>query len=135
MQNSHRTINQLRRARQRLGLKQKQVASLLQLDTQAISRYENAKSMPSLQTAMRLEIICGVPLRGLFPQVYEKLRADIRTSIEADRTLAAHLLPVIQELCPYEQQLAWSQAEETLYKVRDHITQLAKTLAPLWPSK
>ena len=136
MQNSHRETNQLRRVRQRLNLEQKQLASLLQVKKQTISRYENGKSMPMLETAIRMEIVCGVPLRALFPHVYEKLRADTKRIIEADRTLTNRVLSMIRDACPYEEKLDLpAPSEEILHMVRDHVTQVAKKLTPLWPSK
>lgn len=135
MQNSHRDINQLRRFRQRLDLKQKQVAALLQVGTDAISRYENGRCVPTLRTALGMEIMFGVPLRSLFPQAYENLSSELKSLIEADHTLSTRIFPLIQELCPYEQQLALpadTLSLENLHKVRDHVTRLAKKLTPLW---
>ena len=71
--------NELVVYRRRWGLGQKQVASLLgHRDTSMLSRYENGKSLPPLETALRLEIIYRVPVAFLYHKFYASLRDHIR---------------------------------------------------------
>ena len=70
--NTNITTRFLWQARQRSGLTQKTIAHLLgRKFTDEISRYENGQRIPTLQTALKLEIIYRVPIRLLF---YEKYR-------------------------------------------------------------
>jgi transcriptional regulator with XRE-family HTH domain len=65
--------------RRRMGLNQEQVARLLGMHgTAEISRYETGSALPSLPTALRLEIILRVPVAFLFPSMYRKLKSQIR---------------------------------------------------------
>lgn len=58
-------------ARQRSGLAQKTIAHLLgRKFTDEISRYENGQRIPTLITALKLEIIYRVPVRLLFYEIY-----------------------------------------------------------------
>lgn len=75
--------NKLLLYRKRLGLSQKHVARLLgHSDTSMLSRYENARGLPTLTGALRLEIIYRAPAAFLFEGLYERLRLDIRTEEE-----------------------------------------------------
>ena len=71
--------NRLMLYRKRMQLSQKQVAAILGLKNAAVlSHYEHGASLPPLQRALGLEIIYRVPVAFLFPELYEKIRADIR---------------------------------------------------------
>ena len=71
--------NRLWLARKRRVLQQKQVARLLDHKTiDQISRYENGNRIPTLETALKLEIIYGIPLRLLFTGLYNELRDAIQ---------------------------------------------------------
>jgi transcriptional regulator with XRE-family HTH domain len=66
--------------RKRMGFSQKQVACLLnQHDADMLSRYERGHILPSLITALGLEIAYRVPVAFLFPDLYEELRDQIRS--------------------------------------------------------
>ena len=70
--------NNLWQARKRAGLERKQVAFLLSIkSSDMISRYESGKHIPTLKTALKLEIIYQVPVRLLFQGLFEELRAEI----------------------------------------------------------
>ena len=70
--------NNLWRARNRAGLERKQVAFLLSKKlTDEISRYERGLCLPSLQTALKLEIIYRLPVHLLFEGLFEELRTEI----------------------------------------------------------
>lgn len=67
-----------RQARRRCGLDQKQVALLLnQHNANQISRYENGERIPSLITAIKLEIIYHTPIRILLQALFEQFQAEI----------------------------------------------------------
>jgi transcriptional regulator with XRE-family HTH domain len=69
---------QLRQARSRCGLEQKQVAYLLEKNGPSqISRYESGERLPSLITALKLGIIYHTPVRILFQALYEQFQSEI----------------------------------------------------------
>ncbi len=77
--------NELVVYRRRWGLSQKRVASLLgHRDTSMLSRYENGRSLPPLDTALRLEIIYRAPVAYLYYKLYASLRGHIRSKETAD---------------------------------------------------
>jgi transcriptional regulator with XRE-family HTH domain len=79
MDTNKRYKNNLLVYRKRMGFSQKQVARLLnQHDTDMLSRYEHGHILPSLITALGLEIAYRVPVAFLFPDMYEELRNEIR---------------------------------------------------------
>lgn len=61
-------MSNLRNARERLGLTQKQVADLIDGDQSAISRYENG-NRPDVDVAPKLAAVLGIPLLDiLYPK-------------------------------------------------------------------
>ena len=71
--------NNLLLYRKRMGFSQKQVARFLNHhDTDMLSRHEHGHILPSLTTALGLEIVYRVPVAFLFPELYEELRGQIR---------------------------------------------------------
>lgn len=79
IKNKHR----LWQARHKAGLEQKQVALLLgHRSTDQISRYERGTRTPTLKTALKLEIIYGIPVRLLFQEHYEQSRRESAESNE-----------------------------------------------------
>jgi len=76
----HRAVkNHLRTHRRKSALSQRQVGELLGYPSEAqVSRHENAKAIPHLASAFGYHIIFRVPLRSLFPGIYE----DVRETIE-----------------------------------------------------
>ena len=70
---SHRLDNYLRTYRKRAGLSQDEVAFLLGSRSGAkVSRYELFRRLPTLETALALEAIFGVPVRELFAGLHER---------------------------------------------------------------
>jgi transcriptional regulator with XRE-family HTH domain len=66
-------------ARQRSGLSQKAIAFLLgRKFTDEISRYESGQRIPTLQNALKLEIIYRVPIRLLFYELFLNSHWQIR---------------------------------------------------------
>jgi transcriptional regulator with XRE-family HTH domain len=130
--------NRLWLARKRLGLGQKQVAYLLDLKTaDQISRYEQGLRLPTLETALQLEIIYGLPLQILFKELYDELRTHICEHIEKNPTLktlyaTSSAEECCKEFCAFAEILKYSRLSEVdKGKLRDHITYLAKKLAYL----
>jgi transcriptional regulator with XRE-family HTH domain len=69
-------LNYLRGRRKLVGFSQKEMAYLLGSHTAgSISRYERFKRVPTLETALRMEIILGVPVRELFAGLYARASA------------------------------------------------------------
>ena len=65
-------------ARMRAGYPQKWVAALLGARSLSlISEYEQGAKLPSLLSAMKLELIYGTPLGELYPTVYGELSAEL----------------------------------------------------------
>lgn len=76
--------NELVTYRERLGLTQEQVASALGLRrSKLLTRLEQDHRIPRFLTAIKLSAIYRVPIEFLFPQLYEKLRSEIRHREEA----------------------------------------------------
>jgi transcriptional regulator with XRE-family HTH domain len=84
MQHQHKTENRLASFRRRRGYSQRRVAHLLGHKSHgALSSYERGRVLPTLTTALKLEIVLRTPVAFLFPSVYDALRNEIRT--EEDR--------------------------------------------------
>jgi transcriptional regulator with XRE-family HTH domain len=86
MQNQQANQNQNRLAsfRRRRGYSQRRVAHLLGHKSHgALSSYECGRVLPTMTTALKLEIVLRTPVAFLFPNVYETLRNAIRA--EEDR--------------------------------------------------
>ena len=78
-----KTYNRLWQARGRANLEQKQVARLLGHTTcDQLSRYERGARMPGLRIAFKLEIIYRTPVSRLFPEQYQRCRAEIAADAE-----------------------------------------------------
>jgi transcriptional regulator with XRE-family HTH domain len=78
MEDKYKT-NRLIEYRKRMGFNQKTVAQLLGLkDASLLSRYESGSLLPTLESALTLEIIYRVPVAFLFPNLYEAIRSKIR---------------------------------------------------------
>jgi len=64
--------------RKKIGYSQKVVAKLLgHKSTTHISDYERGKRLPSLKTALKLEIILCTPIAFLYHETYTQLKQDI----------------------------------------------------------
>ena len=86
MQNQQPNQNQNRLAsfRRRRGYSQRRVAHLLGHKSHgALSSYERGRVVPTLNTALKLEIVLRTPVAFLFPSAYETFRREIRA--EEDR--------------------------------------------------
>lgn len=132
--------NRLWQARKRARLAQKQVALLLDHHTaDQVSRYEKGLRVPTLETALRLEIIYGTPIRHLFGDLHHSLLADLSGKTQSSPGLQNHYAELIKEgqfgyFCSHAEKLLspdLSPEEETL--VRAHVIRLARHLAELAP--
>lgn len=74
----HQHKNDLAHARRRLGLSRKTVATLIQRSVDAVERYEKGMALPSLEMALKLEIIYRMPVAFLFGQLYKELHKSLR---------------------------------------------------------
>jgi transcriptional regulator with XRE-family HTH domain len=134
----HTVENRLWTTRKRRGLEQKQVAYLLNHHTpDQVSRYELGMRLPTLETALLLEMIYGAPLRVLYKDLYERLQAEMKERFERVPQLRERLAEFlsedgVREYCSYRELLQPSQPAQTdLLKARRHVTELAKRLAYL----
>lgn len=130
--------NRLWQTRKRRGLEQKQVAYLLNHHTpDQVSRYELGTRLPTLETALLLEMIYGAPLRVLYKDLYEGLQADMKARFERVPQLKERLTEFltegcVREYCAYVELAHIGQPSQAdLLKVRRHVTELAKWLAYL----
>jgi len=132
---SNKNQHRLWLARKRRGLKQKQIAHLLSHKSiDQISRYENGTRLPKLQTALKLEIIYGIPLRLLFSDLYVQLRGEVKDRALISRGLSNALPDLISGdgRCSYAELMSSpTVSPEELLQVRDHVTDLAKKMAYL----
>jgi len=79
----HHPTNRLWISRKQKGYSQKIVATLLGHKRPAhLSDYERGRCVPSLETALKLEIVLGVPVAFLYPTRYRALKAEIHTRRE-----------------------------------------------------
>lgn len=79
----HKNQNKLASFRRKRGYSQRRVAHLIgHKGHGALSSYEYGRTLPTLTTALKLEIIMRTPVAFLFPELYEKLRAKIRADEE-----------------------------------------------------
>lgn len=70
--------NDLRQIRKRCGLDRKQIALLLSHKwTSEISKYEQGVHLPNLETALQLEAIYHMPIKLMFPSLFERIKKDI----------------------------------------------------------
>ncbi|OLE55413.1 MAG: hypothetical protein AUG51_02850 [Acidobacteria bacterium 13_1_20CM_3_53_8] len=136
-----KTHNRLWFARKRSGLQQKQIAALLNHQTvDQVSRYEKGLRIPNLETALCLEIIFGIPIRVLLPDLYKQLEDDIRQKIASSPSLKRIFDQAEQSgfeaYCPYAELLRkLSPTPTDLDRVRKHIIQLSNKLTEFFTKK
>ncbi len=117
---------------------QKQVAYLLNHHTSdQVSRYELGTRLPTLETALLLEMIYGTPLRILYKDRYERLQDELQTRLKRVPQLQERLAEFLEEegvreYCAYSEMLQMAHpAQADQLKARLHVTELAKRLAYL----
>lgn len=82
--NTHKKFkNELSLIRIERGLSKKNVAAILGYKrTTPLSHFENGQRLPSLKTALRLEILYRRPVAFLFSGLYESLHREVREAEE-----------------------------------------------------
>ena len=130
--------NRLWVARKRAGLGQKQLARLLNHKTpDQVSRYERGTRVPTLRVALELEVALRTPLRLLFNDLYEQLRADVVAKIRSNPRLTTLYGEALEnddlgECCTYGELLDKPRpTDEEHAKARAHVTRLARKIAGL----
>ena len=131
--------NRLWLARKRRGLEQKQVTYLLDhKGIDQLSHYEQGERLPSLENALKLEIIYGVPLRFLYKELSAKLEDEVWQRISLNPALHKRFgnrpsrAAGLSEYCAYTELLVAPHASEAdRAAARKHVTVLAKKLACL----
>jgi transcriptional regulator with XRE-family HTH domain len=74
----NQSYNRLAMQRRKLGYSQRVVSKLLGHKSHAsLSSYEHGKALPTLSTALRLEIILGIRVSLLFSELSSKLEREI----------------------------------------------------------
>ncbi len=76
--------NRLWRSRKRVGLRQKQVAGLLDSSIAIVSLYEHGMVLPPLQTALMFEEIYRTPLHALYPELVAMIQRRLEEKIIAN---------------------------------------------------
>jgi transcriptional regulator with XRE-family HTH domain len=131
--NKNKINVRLKMSRKRIGLGQKQVALLLgHKSTGELSRYENGVSLPPFETAVRLEIILGVPVSQLFENFYQELRELVTEKARETKVALASSDVISKGNCSYWDDLLLPYPSDSARGLaRDHTTMLANKLAYL----
>ena len=79
--------NDLRLERRERGLTCKKVALIIGKSVAQLNRYETGERLPTLITALKLQILYRSQLAGIYSRVYQRLVKDIRSREEAVRSL------------------------------------------------
>jgi transcriptional regulator with XRE-family HTH domain len=133
------TRNKLWITRKRVGLSQKQLASLLNHKTaDQVSRYERGSRIPTLLIALQLEIALRTPLKLLFPDLYEQLRQEVHQKVQRQplltKTYRDTLLTELEnyQCCTVADLLDKPHPSETdKVKARSHATELTRKISYL----
>src|SRR5438874_10656885 len=127
--------NRIRVARKRLNLEHKQIACLLgHKSSDQISRFENDGRLPLLPNALKLEIILGMPLRWLFPELYDRLRTEIKARAENNRSIKVLITDTfVNGLCRHEELLAAPDLSvEEFERARSHSVEMVHKISARW---
>jgi transcriptional regulator with XRE-family HTH domain len=85
-----RIPNLLRKYRRARGLKQKEVARILNFKSQSrISRWEKGLCLPTFRNVIRLSIVYRVMVDAIFSDLYSSTKQEIRK--REDEILSRHL--------------------------------------------
>src|SRR5437764_724537 len=127
--------NRIRVARKRSNLEHKQIAYLLgHKSSDQISRFENDGRLPLLPNALKLEIILDMPLRWLFPELYERLRAEIKARAENNRSVKDVIKDTFSSgLCRHEKTLSAPEfSPEEFEDARKHSVEMVRRVSARW---
>ena len=79
----NRPANRLWMYRKRMGFSQRQVAALIgYASAEHVGHWEHGRKLPSLVTALKLEIVYRVPVAYLFLEDYARLKTEIRAVLK-----------------------------------------------------
>ena len=70
--------NRLSLLRKQNGLSQKQLAALVSQDRTTISMYERGRVVPPLSCAAMFQLLFGVPIAEIFPDLFQTLERDLQ---------------------------------------------------------
>ncbi len=83
MKEEKKNKNALVLYRRRMGMSQRTVARLLgHKDATLLCMYERGRMLPTLSAGLALGVILRVPVEFLFPELYDKLKNQIRRQEE-----------------------------------------------------
>jgi DNA-binding XRE family transcriptional regulator len=117
-------------ARKQLGLTQTQLAYLLgNTYKDKVHRLEKGLQLPSLETALLLEIIFQIPTKVLFSHFYQQLQEKVKTRIKNSPETYQHLLKshgqLLGEVCTFADILETSRPSQAqMEKLYKHIMYL-----------
>jgi transcriptional regulator with XRE-family HTH domain len=117
--------------RRRLGLPQKQVARLLNhQSTNQVSRYEIGKQLPNLRTALKLEIILGLPVGILFSELHQQILQELKHQAEVSGVRLSLDKIAAKTFCSFAESLsADAPARDAIERARKHAIELHKSLS------
>lgn len=70
--------NYIEMHRQRVGLSQEDLSSLISVENgSSVSRYEQGLRFPNLETLLALEIVLGQPIQELYAGIAERVRENV----------------------------------------------------------
>ena len=70
--------NRLFLLRKQNGLSQKQLAALVGQDRTTISMYERGRTLPPLSCAAMFQLLFGVPIAEIFPDLFQSLEGKLQ---------------------------------------------------------
>lgn len=82
-----RCRNDLRLERRERGLTCKKVSLIIGKSVAQLNRYETGERLPTLITALKLQILYRAQLAGIYGRFYRQLTKDVREREEAVRLL------------------------------------------------
>jgi len=86
--NKEKDQNKIGLYRSRIQFTPEEVSNLLgHGQAGMLAKYEDGLALPPLKAALRLAIILRVPVEFLFPELYERLRNEVRAEEERQRQL------------------------------------------------
>jgi transcriptional regulator with XRE-family HTH domain len=77
--------NRLYLLRKQHGLSQKQLAALVGQDRTMISMYERGRALPSLTAAGMFQVLFGLNIADIFPELFRQLEEGIKANRQKTR--------------------------------------------------
>jgi transcriptional regulator with XRE-family HTH domain len=128
-QNKKRT--RLWQAWRRSGLTLSEIGFLLGKESDAqLSRYNSGQRLPTLRTALLLEIVLGTNIRSLFPEEFEELSSRISARAQLRRGVKDKLNDTMaSDFCSFEELLEKPFiTKEVRMKIHRHCASLINRL-------